>query len=210
MSTTTKTVGRVLVVLRIPAKKTSQLVNYVRSIVRSMTGNPWFPAPVPELAIVQAAVDDLDEAEVATRTRAMGTAANRNARRAALMSHLELLKAYVQSVADADPDNAASIIESSGMHVKRVRPYPARVFAAKPGPNSGTVILLAPKAGNRAGYEWAYSLDAKKTWASLPFTVQTTTTVKGLKRGSTVWFRYRAVTKGGGGDWCDPVFLLVE
>ena len=93
------------------------------------------------------------------------------------------MKAYVQSVADADLDNAASIIESSGMHVKRVRPYPARVFAAKPGPNSGTVILLAPKAGNRAGYEWAYSLDAKKTWVGLPFTVQTTTTVKGARAG---------------------------
>ncbi|HEY8088105.1 MAG TPA: fibronectin type III domain-containing protein [Polyangiaceae bacterium] len=96
------------------------------------------------------------------------------------------------------------------MHVKRERPYPARVFTARPGPNRGTVILRAAKAGNRAGYEWAYSLDAEKTWVSVPFTVKATTTVKGLKPGSTVWFRYRPVTKGGAGDWGDPVPFMVE
>jgi len=70
-----------------------------------------------------------------------------------------------------------------GLEVKR-KAGPTRVFTAKQGPTSGSVILLAPKAGNRAGYEWAHSLDGGTTWTALPFTVQAKTTVTGLKPGS--------------------------
>jgi hypothetical protein len=40
--------------------------------------------------------------------------------------------------------------------------------------------------------------------------VRRTATSPGLKPGSTVHFRYRAVTKGGGGDWSKTVSLIVD
>jgi hypothetical protein len=71
------------------------------------------------------------------------------------------------------------------------------------------VVLLAPKGGNRVAYEWQYSADAMKTWASQPVTVAATTTVTGLAPGPTVHFRYRTSTKDGTGDWSDPLSLIV-
>jgi hypothetical protein len=208
----TKTVSRPLAVLKLPVYHVPQLVTYARSIVRAMTNNPVFPAPVPQLATVEAAIDALAAAETATLSGMDGTVAVRDARRLALKMVLEQLRGHVQATADADSERAASIIESAGMAVKKsAGPPPGpRVFAAKWGPVSGSVKLIAPKAANRAGYEWAFSTDGKATWTSLPFTVQASTTVVGLERGSTVYFRYRTATKEGTGDWSDPVSLIVE
>ena len=162
------------------------------------------------LASVQAATDDLFHAETAALTRAKGAVATRDEKRIALVMLLQRLLSYVQSCADAEPEHAASIIETSGMAVKRPRVQLPRVFSAKPGAVSGSVKLVAPQAANRAGYEWGYSLDGAATWESLPFTVQANTTVSGLKPGATVHFRYRAVTKDGAADWNDAATLIVD
>ena len=164
---------------------------------------------MPSLARVSAAIDALAAAQTATRTRAAGTVAVRDEKRLALVSLLQHLCNCVQTAADASPENAASIIESAGMAVKRDRTQRARVFTAKPGRVSGSVDLEAPRAGHRAAYEWAYSEDAGVTWVMLPVTVQARTTVSGLRPGSRVWFRYRAVTKAGTGDWSEVVEIMV-
>jgi hypothetical protein len=210
MSSSTKPLRRATAVLKLPDHKTPQWITYASSIVRAMTKNPSFPAPVPPLADVDAAIADLAEAHTATLTKAVGTVSNRNDKRAVLKSRLQQLRSHVQAVADATPANGASIIESSGMSVKKPRPYPPRVFSAKPGRVSGTVDLVAPQAAGRAGYEWAYSVDAGKTWTLWTTTVQTRVTVTGLTPGQRVPFRYRAVTKDGRGDWSDPVALIVD
>jgi hypothetical protein len=74
------------------------------------------------------------------------------------------------------------------------------------------VDLVAPKAGDRAGYEFQYSLDGGMTWLSLPepFTTKASATVRGLKPGSTVHFRVRATVKGVTGDWSNSVAIIVE
>ena len=130
-----------------------------RAIVRAMTGNPWFPSPVPPLLAVEAAIEALAVAQTATRTRTLGAVALRDEKRLALITLLQQLGVHVQARADADVENAASIIEGAGMSVKRRSVPAARVFAAKRGKVSGSVTLVAPKAGNRAGYEWAYSTE---------------------------------------------------
>ena len=209
MSTSAKSPSRPVAVLKLPEYEAPLLVTMARAIVTRMTGNAWFPAPQPPLATVQVAIDDLAEAEAATLTKTMGTVARRDGKRVALVSLLQLLQAHVQSTAEANPENGASIIQSAGLEVKKKAGPPPRVFTAKQGPTSGSVILLAPKAGHRAGYEWAYSLDGGTTWIAVPVTVQARTTVTGLKPGSKVSFRYRAVTKDGAGDWSDAVVMIV-
>jgi hypothetical protein len=205
-----KTVLRPLAVLKLPENKVPLLVTYARSIVHAMTGNPSFPSPRPSLATVAAAVEVLSEAEAATRSRTAGTVTARDEKRLALVGLLQQLLSYVQATADAGAENGPAIIESAGMAVKKTRVHPPGVFAAKRGPVSGSVKLVAPKAGNRAGYEWAYSTDGGKTWVSLPFTVQASTTLFDLQPASTVHFRYRAVTKDGTGDWGQTLSMLVE
>ena len=186
------------------------LITYARAVVTAMTANPHFPAPVPALTAVTAATDDLQLAETAALTRAKGTIAIRNEKRAALVTLLRQLKGYVQTVVDANIETGTSIIESAAFAVKKTAVHKQRVFAAAPGLVSGSAKLVAPSAGARAFYEWQYSVDGGKTWVGAPGTMQAKTTVAGLTPGASVQFRYRPATKSGEGDWSQPVSLIVN
>jgi hypothetical protein len=209
-SNSNKKVHRSIASLKLPLV-ISLLVTYVQGILKAMTGNPAFPSPNPPLTTIGSAVSDLQVAETAAvTTRAKGTIATRNEKRAALLAMLELLRAYVQSVADATPENAPSIIESAGLALRKTPVHAPRVFAAKADTVSGSVKLIAPTAGGRAAYLWQYSADAGKTWLDVSPTLQAKTTVTGLPAGTTVQFRHRSVIKGGASDWSAPLSLLVH
>jgi hypothetical protein len=204
-STTTKT-HRALASLKLP-KPNPALITYAQGIVKGMTGNAYFPAPSPTLAALTAAIADLQSAETLALTRAKGAATARNEKRAALVSLLQQERSYVQGIADGSPENGASIIQSAGLAVKKVPTHGPRVFAAKPGTVSGAVKLVAPAAAHRSSYEWEYSTDGGKTWVTMPPTLQAKTSITGLTPGSSVQFRYRAVTKTGAGDWSQPITM---
>ncbi len=205
-STPKKTTHRSIASLKLP-KSSPALIVYAEGILKGMTGNANLPTPVPPLTALSGAIADLQQAETAALARTKGAVATRNAKRATLVSILQQEKAYVQGQADANPEIAPSIIESAAMVVKKVPTHPPRVFSAKPGAVSGTVKLVAPQAARRSSYEWQYSADGGKTWLELPPTLQAKTTVTGLTSGSTVEFRYRAVTKTGAADWSLPITL---
>ena len=209
MTTTTKQAHKPTVTLKLPTP-VDMLIAYGRAVVTKMTGNPSFPSPTPTLAQVTAAIDDLATAQTAAIGRARGAVTTRNEKRAALVTQLKQLKAYVQSVADAAPaENAASIIESAGVGVRKTPTRHARTFTATAGPVSGTATLRTASSG-RASYEWQYSTDGGKTWISVPGTLQTKTTITGLTPGANVQFRYRALTRTGEGDWSQPVALVIS
>ncbi len=206
---TAKTTHRALVALALP-NTVPALITYALRIVTAMTGNLAFPTPVPALSAVTAAVNSLQSAEQSALARTKGAVATRNEQRTALVSLLQHLKAYIQVTADANAENATSIIESAGVAVRKEPVRKPRVFAAKPGANSGTVELVTAAAGRRASYEWQFSTDGGKTWVSAPSTLQAKTTVTGLTAGTTVAFRFKSVVKAGESDWSAPVALLVK
>jgi len=123
---------------------------------------------------------------------------------------LEQLKTYVQTVADASASDSEGIIQSAGMAVRKTAVRAPRVFNAVQGDVSGSVKLVTASAGHRAAYNWQYSLDGGKTWVVIPSTLQAKTTVAGLTAGTTVEFRYQALTKTGEGNWSQVVSLLVK
>jgi hypothetical protein len=209
MTTTTKSLHRSIASLKLPSKVPA-LITYAQAIVKAMTGNASFPTPVPTLAAVTSAVNDLQAAETAALARTKGAVATRDETRTALVRLLEPLKGYVQTAADANVENGASIIQSAGIALRKPTVRAARVFAAKPGAVSGTAQLVAASAARRASYEWEYSTDGGKTWVTAPSTLQAKTTVPGLTPGATVQFRYRPVTKTGEGDWSQPVSLILK
>jgi hypothetical protein len=204
MSKRTKLPRQLVAILKLPEYQVPLLITRARGIVRAMTNNPFFPAPVPSLATVEAAIDALEEVETATSKQT----ALRNEKRLALTRPLQQLRGYVQAVADADPERAASIIESASMYVQAERPYPVPIFRAKNG-QSGTILLFAPSAGDRASYEWEQSLDGGKTWIRLPPTRKASTKAPGLTPGMKVLFRYRPVIGDGPGNWSDPIAIIV-
>jgi hypothetical protein len=192
MSTPTKSAHRSTVTLSLP-KKVPALIVYAENIVKRMT-----------------AVDDLRVAEAAALSRGKGAVATRNAKRTALVAILQSLRTYIQGIADADPANGPSLIESAGLAVRKTPTHRARGFLAKPGPVSGVAKVYAAITARRASYEWQYSTDGGKTWVSTPATLQAKTTVSGLTPGATVQFRYRPVTKTGEGDWSQPASIIVK
>jgi hypothetical protein len=195
--------------LKLP-RRVGALITYAQAIVTGMTNNPSFPSPVPTLVAVGAAIGALQTAETGALARTKGTVATRNEKRKALVALLEPLRAYVQTVADANPENGPSIIQSAGMSVRKSPTHPARAFTAKAGAVSGTVKLHAVTVGHRAAYLWEYSVDGGKTWIAAPVTLQAKTLVTGLTAGATVQFRYQPVSKTGGGDWSQVIAFLVK
>jgi hypothetical protein len=208
MTTINKTIRPAVAALNLPTP-IAALILFGRGMVTGMTGNPSFPNPSPPLATVTAALDALASAETAAGGRAKGAVTARNVAKEALVLLLKEEKAYVQSVANADPENSATIIESARISVRKVSPRPPRVFDAAQGPTTGTAKLVAASA-RRAAYEWEYSTDGGKTWIAASPTLQARTTVTGLPAGTSVQFRYRSVTKTGAVDWSAPVTLLVK
>jgi hypothetical protein len=206
---TNKSVRRSLAVLKLP-RVVVAILTYAQSIVTAMAGNARFPSPVPTLAVLTAAIAVLQTAESSALARTKGTVTVRNDKRAALVVLLQQLRGYVQTIADADAENSAAIIQSSGFAVKKTAVRKPRVFAATQGAVSGAAKLVTRSAGPRSAYDWAYSIDAGKSWVLLPSTVQAKTTATGLPAGVTVLFRFRSVTRIGEADWSQPVGLLVR
>ncbi len=208
MATSTTKAHRSLAVLDLP-KRINVLITYADNVVTRMTGNAYFPSPSPALAAVSAAITDLQSAETAAVARTKGAAATRNRKRALLVSLLQGLRQYVQSIVDGNEENAPAMIQSSGLAVKKTAVRKPRVFAALAGANSGTVKLVAPSAGRRVSYAWQYSTDGK-TWVDLALTLQARATLTGQTPGAVLQFRYCSVSKTGQTDWSAPVTLTVK
>jgi hypothetical protein len=205
----TTIIHRILVVLLLPLH-IPDLIKYGQGILAAMTNNIYFPNPNPVLVAFADTLTKLDAAETTSKTRAKGTIAARNAAKVVFIGAFHALKAQVQGVADADPEKAEAIITSTTMSVKKTAIRVKVPFAAKYGPISGTVRLVAKAAAARASYDWEWSGDGGKTWTSVPSTLQAKVTILALPVATNVLFRYRVVTKAGEGDWSQPISLLVK
>jgi len=200
---------RPLAVLKLPTHIADQ-IKLGQALQAALVKNPNFPLPDPIITAFDDALAKYDAAETAAQTRAKGTVAARNAAKVVYTSAAHALKARIQLVADATPDQAEAIITSTSLAVKKVTPRQKQSFVARYGATSGVVEVVAKAAAPRASYEWQYSIDAGKTWLSAPNTLQAKTTITGLPVATVVEFRVRVTTKSGQGDWCLPTSLLVK
>ncbi len=115
--------------------------------MKASTNNPSLPNPSPTIAALTQAVADLQAAEAAALSRQKGAVEARNDKRTALVQLLELFKAYVQSVADASNEAAATVIKSAGLAVRKTPFRKPHVFTIKQGATSGTVKISTISAG---------------------------------------------------------------
>jgi hypothetical protein len=209
MSSSTRTV-RSIAVLKL-TNQVKHTISFAQSVASAIVaGSASFPSPTPPMATFQADIAALVTAETAALARAKGAVDIRNAKLAVLKTDLENLKAYVQSVADAaNPTNAAAIIESAGMAVRKTTLHDKATLAVEQGSVSGTVVIRAKAVARRASYGWQYSTD-QKTWTTLPQTLQAKTGVSGLTPATTYFFRVQGLISTGEGNWSDPVSFLVK
>ena len=200
-------IKRAVATLKMP-RKMADYIAYVKAIIEAMTGNAFFPTPVPALTTVTTDVNALDAAESVALNRGKGSAGARDVQKAVVDKDLYGLQAYVQGLADADPKNSIAIIESAGMGVKKAGIRIKGDFEAKHGKTSGSVILSVKSAGQRSSYEWEVSNDGVN-WRELPDSIKSRTTVSGLTPGTTFYFRSRSITKNGEGSWSQVASIVV-
>jgi hypothetical protein len=189
--------------------KVNDLIVAARAIVAAGRENPALPNPFPALDRLEKAVLALDAAQIAAQSRAVGTVTARNAAVARVYAMLAQYKSAVQTVADADPANAAPVIVDSGLRTRRESTRRKTTFSVKPGRVSRSLTAEVKAIAKRASYEWEISLDGGKTWIRVRRTLQTKTVISDLPLGKFAQVRCRPVTKSGPGDWIGPITVLV-
>jgi hypothetical protein len=116
---------------------------------------------------------------------------------------------FVQQNADANEAQAANIITSAGMFIKKVVVRDTPDLAIRQGATSGTAIARAKSRGRGATYWWAFSAD-EKTWIVVPATRKATASFANLTPGMVYYFRFQALTKAGLSDWSQIVSFMVK
>jgi hypothetical protein len=198
------------IALNLP-KVVALLLVFVRHVIDMMTKNvATFASPNPQLSTVAQHADDLEAAEVTAKTLAKGAAQVRNDKKRVVEDDMALLKAYVYSIAAANPALAITIILAAGMSPKNFRLHVKPQLEAIMVPFSLEVLLRARAEQKKAFYEWQYSADGGHTWVDVRTTNAASTMIKGLTAGVTYQFRYRATVKQVTGDWSQVVSLLVH
>lgn len=205
----TKSMHRVLASLKLPSSAPA-LVLRAREIVAAVNGNTWFPKPSPPLAKVRVAIDKLQKAAADALRGTIGLHSRRDDEQKALVDLLTRLKAYVQGIANDNPEHAAAIIESAAMFVVGRKTRPRPILEVLRGPVSGSVKLVAKAVAKQASYLWERSEDGGKTWVRIRRTQQANTVADGLVPGTRYGFRFQAVTARYTTNPCDPVFYVVQ
>jgi hypothetical protein len=212
-----ETISRTRAVLKLKRRNTPHLVALAQAIHDGMSAAATqFPLPIPTMATFASQIQDLATAEQATKTRARGTAAVRNAKAAVVITSMESLQTYVQGLCDASPEQAQTLITAAAMQVAATRSGHKPVLAAKVGPVSGGALLyanrsvLVGKTFKRVLLNWQYSVDGGKTWVSAPSTPLASTEIMGLPAMTTVSFRVSATVAKAVGEWSQAVALLVR
>ncbi len=184
------------------------LIALAKAILQALTANKaTFPSPTPSLVQFSTDIDALDAAEIATKTKTKGMVAIRDEKGKVVIADLHQLVAYVQQIANLTPDQAASIIESAGMSVRKTGSRSKPDIAVKTATSGAAHVVVKATPGSHSN-EWQYSLDGK-TWVNAPPSTQAKTTIGNLPSGVLVYFRHRPVTKTGPGDWSAVVSLAI-
>jgi hypothetical protein len=122
---------------------------------------------------------------------------------------MTVLRAYAQSVANAEPDRAEAIIHSAGMNVGKPRTRTKLPISAKYGNVLGRVVLDTKALPKPVQYRWQMSTD-QTTWTDLRESFTTKTTVEDLVPATVYSFRLRTVTRNGPSEWSPPVTILAH
>jgi len=198
---------RPVVVMEVPAK-IAEKVLLPKKFITSFTGNAWLPSPTPPIGVVTGHSATLDAKQALVSTRTIGTAADRDVSLNVVMLDLYAWKAYTQLIADSDPLNAITIIESGGFRVRHAPLREKQILSVKKGTGPGTAKLIGLAIGRRASYDWEYSTNGEE-WKSFgKSTPVAKTEITGLKSACIYYFRYRGNTSKTEGDWCDPVAFI--
>lgn len=189
--------------------RVNDLIVDVRAMVAAGRKSRWLPKRYPALDRLAKALDALDAAQVATKSRAAGTAEVRNLAADRVFKAAAQYKSAVLKVAHADPANARPIIVDSGLRTRRESTRRKPPLSVKRSRVARSLVAEVRSVAKRASYQWEKSLDGGETWTHVRTTTQTKTVIADLPLGRYVQIRVRPLTKNGLGQWIGPITMLV-
>lgn len=185
-----------------------EVVERGRAHVVALTGNLTFPTPVPALALITAACDALEAAEIAvTNNGGRQDTLLRNQRLAELKELLKELAGYVQAVSGGSPEKIASAAFTT-----RKLPKPAGVLPAPGNLRARITTLPGELRLNWDGVKDRHIYEVQindgdplvvANFKLLEMTGKNFLTVKGLESHKDYSFRVNAVGADGVGPWSD-------
>ena len=186
-----------------------QKIESARSIVTSMTGNPYFVTPNPALTVITGNALALETSYVTAASGAIGLKAAMHAKELTLELSLKLLVAYVEGIANASPALGNAIILSSGMKEKKTNPAKANGFRIKPTGMPGEVMLRTD-AEFRATFEFQMTTtpaDAA-SWVSANAGTKASFLATELVSGTRYYFRVAKTNKNGVNPWSNVLDVI--
>jgi hypothetical protein len=174
------------------------------AIQAAMDKNPLFPAPVPSLEQLGAALEKLEEAAMQARHGDKVKQALMVVCEDQLDVLIASLAGYVQSVTRGDIE----MVLSSGFDVQNdrspSRPATTPTFVqVKPGRLEGEVQVRWDRVPGARSYTPQISKDNGLSWEDCPTITRTRMIVPGLPSGSRPWFRVSCFGITGHSDWSD-------
>lgn len=195
------------IVLGLSVKSIPDKIKQARFIVGSMERNKEiFPSPVPALADVVKAANELEEAYFNTKDGGKEQTAIMYNKAFYLELELTDLSHYVWSIANRKNRIGGAIIYAAGMDIKKQHNGSSRTFTVVNTTTEGSVKLQT-KGEGRAGYVWEYSLD-EENWTVGVVTVKASAIINGLTPGKRYYFRV-AVVKAKQDPWIGPINIIV-
>lgn len=212
------TPNRTRVVLKLSRKKAPGVLEKAKAIHNALDADKaTFATPNPPLAVLLTQIQDLDTAQQATSTKAKGTVAVRNVKLEIVVTSLESERMYVQTLCDANPEQAVAIGTRAAMAIARSPAHSKAMLQAKAGSQPGSVMLLAnagllvgKRSSRRVVFNWQLSADGGKTWTGAPATPLASTEIQGLTPMTTYAFRVCATVSRVTGEWSQAVSILVR
>jgi hypothetical protein len=195
--------------MTVPAK-----IQFGRRLIAGITDNPTlFPAPNPTMAVVTAAVDELEadyNAAKAARLNAKTLTQILEDQVDTFGASIAQLASYVDNIANGD----AVTIERAGFAVRAtptpVGPLPAPTdLQAAPGEHKGHAALRWGAIYGAKSYLIKRAEDAPELkWGFIASSTKRSADVNSMISGKTYWHRVAALGTAGQGPWSDPVPML--
>ena len=116
---TNKGTSKIAVALGLPVK-VAELLVFAQVVHDKMAASiALLPKPSPTLLVLQTDISTLASKEALVKARVPSAVNDRDAAQKALKIDLHNERAYVESVVNADPANAANIAEGAGMTLRK-------------------------------------------------------------------------------------------
>jgi hypothetical protein len=191
-------VKKVHAALYLNKKSVTQIISESKAIVLGMTGNKDFPQPVPALADVTQAIDNLVAANVIAQSRTKGTTAHMHSFLRTLEILLYQLVTYAEGVANSDPTNAQAILTGIPLTLRKVAVQINNGYRVHPTKTPGELFIMTPKV-LYATYNFESTTDPTNpgSWVSIYKCSKCKFIKTGLISGTRYFIRVKVTDRSG-------------